>query len=154
MGWQQPIGDSRPRKEVPLFAPSTGLAERGPEPTLTRETAMYRFTTTMMMFALALGFQSAYAAPPENVPSIVVHFADLDLSRSEGAAVLYHRLRGAAERVCSPLDDRDLARHMSFTACVQGALSTGVAKVDRPALTAYYEAKTNRRNATIQIAQK
>ena len=74
---------------------------------------MYRFTTTVMIFALALGFQSAYAAPPESVPSIVVHFADLDLSRSEGAAVLYQRLNGAAETVCAPLDGRHLGRHMS-----------------------------------------
>jgi hypothetical protein len=37
---------------------------------------------------------------------------------------------------------------------VQAAISAAVAKIDRPALTAYHEAKTNRRNATIQIAQK
>ena len=120
---------------------------------------MYRCTTMTMILALALGFQAAYAAPPGNAPSIVVHFADLDLSRSEGAAVLYQRLNGAAETVCAPLDDRGVGRHMRFRACVQSAISTAVAKVDRPALTTYYEAKTyqartNRRNATIQIAQK
>ena len=115
---------------------------------------MYRFTTTMMILALALGFQSAHAAPPQNVPSVVVHFADLDLSRSAGATVLYQRLKGAAETVYAPLDDRNVARHMSFRACVQSAISTAVAKVDQPALTAYYEAKRNGRNATVQIAQK
>jgi UrcA family protein len=115
---------------------------------------MYRFTTTMMIFALALGFQSAHAAPPQDVPSVVVHFADLDLSRSEGATMLYQRLKGAAETVCAPLDDRDLARHKHFMACVQSAISSAVAKVDQPALAAYYEAKTKTRNATIQIAQK
>ena len=115
---------------------------------------MYRFTTTVMIFALALGFQSAYAAPPESVPSIVVHFADLDLSRSEGAAVLYQRLNGAAETVCAPLDGRHLGRHMSFKACVQAAISAALAKVDQRALAAYYEAKANPRNATIQIALK
>ena len=115
---------------------------------------MYRSATAMMMFALALGFQSAYADPPQNVPSVVVHFADLDLSRSEGATVLYQRLRAAAQTVCAPLEDRGLARHLSFKACVQTAISTAVAKVDRPALTAYYEAKASRGNATIQIAKK
>jgi UrcA family protein len=115
---------------------------------------MYRFTTTMTIFALALGFQSAHAAPPQDVLSVVVPFGDLDLSRSAGAAALYQRLKGAAETVCAPLDDRDLARHMSFRACVQSAISTAVAKVDQPALTAYYETKTIGRNATIQIAQK
>lgn len=152
MEWQLPIGDSGPRKEVPPFALGTGLAERGPKPN-TQETAMYRFTITMMIFALALGFQSAHAAPPQNVLSVVVHFADLDLSRSEGAAVLYQRLKSAAETVCAPLDDRNVARHMRFKSCVQTAISTAVAKVDQPALTAYYEAKTNGRNATFQIAQ-
>lgn len=115
---------------------------------------MYRFTTLMTLFALVLGFQSAYAAAPQEVPSVVVHFADLDLSRNGDAQVLYQRLNRAAERVCAPLDDRDLARHMRFMACVQGAISTAVATVDRPALTAYNEMKTNRRNAAIQIAQK
>jgi len=115
---------------------------------------MYRFTTTMMILALALGFQSAHAAPPQTGPAVVVHFADLDLSRGEGATVLYQRLQGAAETVCAPLDDRELARHMRFKACVQSAISTAVAKVDQPALTAYHENKTNGRNTIIQIAQK
>ncbi len=115
---------------------------------------MFRFIITMMIFALAIEFQSARAAPQQDVPFKVVHFADLDLSRSEGATVLYRRLKGAAETVCAPLDDRDLARHMRFKACVQNAISTAVAKVDQPALTAYYETKTYGRNATIQIAQK
>jgi len=115
---------------------------------------MYRFTATMTIFALVLGLQSAHAAAPQDVPSVVVHFADLDLSRSEGATVLYQRLKDAAETVCAPLDERDLARYFSFNACVENAISTAVAKVNRPALTAYYEAKTSGRKATIQIAQK
>jgi UrcA family protein len=151
---QQAIGNSRPRKEVPPFAPGNGLAERGSKPTPTQETAMYRFTTHTMMFALALGFQSAHAAPPQAVRSIVVRFAELDLSRIQGASILYQRLKGAAGTVCAPLDDRELARHISFTACVQNSISTAVAKVNQPALTAYYATKTNGRNATIQIAQR
>ena len=117
---------------------------------------MYRFTTTMMIFALALGFQSAHAAPPQNVPSVVVHFADLDLSGSEGAAVLYQRLNRAARTACARMDNDnpDPLWHFHFRACMQGAISAAVAKLDRPALTAYYEAKTNPRKAMIQIAQQ
>ena len=107
-----------------------------------------------MILGLAVSGQSAHAGSPQNVPSVVVHFGDLDLSRSEGATVLYRRLTSAAETVCAPLDDRGLARHMSFKACVQSAISLAVAKVDRPVLTAYYEARANRDNAAIQIAQK
>jgi UrcA family protein len=115
---------------------------------------MYRSTITMMILGLAVGIQSANAGSPQDVPSVVVPFGDLDLSRSEGATVLYRRLRSAAETVCAPLDDRGVARHMSFKACVQSAISAAVAKVNRTALTAYYEARASRGNATTQIAQK
>jgi UrcA family protein len=115
---------------------------------------MYRFTTLMTVCALTLGFQSAEAAPPEAVPSIVVHFGDLDVTRGEGATALFRRLKSAAETVCAPLDDRDVARHMKFRACVQRAISTAVAQVDQAALTRYYEANTGRHNAAIKVAQK
>ena len=114
---------------------------------------MYRFTTPMIIFTLALGFQSAHAAPPQVLPSVVVHFGDLDLSNREGAKTLYKRLRAAAHTVCAPLDEPDLATDRSYIECMQSAISTAVAKVDRPALTAYYEEKTNGRKPAIQIAQ-
>lgn len=114
---------------------------------------MYRLTGTMMIFALSAGFQSAYAAPPQDAPSVVVRFADLDLSRSEGVAVLYRRLNGAAKTVCAALDGSDLARHLSFDGCVQSALSTAVAKVGKPALTAYYESQAKVRKGTVRIAR-
>jgi UrcA family protein len=101
---------------------------------------MYRFTSTVIISALALT-QVACAGPALDRPQVVVHFADLDLSRSQGAAVLYHRLRAAAETVCAPLDARDLERHMRFKECVQSALSASVAEVDRPALTEYYRVR-------------
>ena len=116
---------------------------------------MYRLTTTIMIFALGLSSQLTHAAPPRDVLFVDVHFADLDLTRSEGAAVLYQRLAGAAKIVCAPLelDACDLARQMRFKMCVQTAIGSAVAKVDRPILTAYYKAHTNDRNATIQIAK-
>jgi UrcA family protein len=113
---------------------------------------MYRFATTMMMFALAFGLQSAYAAPPGDAPSVVIHFAGLDLSGSDGAKLLYRRLNGAAETVCAQFDGRDIPRHANFKACVRTAVATAVATVNRPALTEYYEG--GNRNATIQIARQ
>jgi UrcA family protein len=82
-----------------------------------------------------------------------VHFADLDLTRSEGAAVLYQRLEAAAKSVCASLDARDVASQMRLRECVRTAIGSAVAKVDRPTLTAYYKARTNDRNAAIQIAK-
>ena len=114
---------------------------------------MYRLTTTTMILALSLSSQLAHAAPPQDVHFIDVHFADLDLTRSEGAAVLYQRLAAAAKSVCAPLEARDLASQMRFRGCVETAIGSAVAKVDRPALTAYHKAHTNGRNATIEIAK-
>lgn len=115
---------------------------------------MHHFTTTMMICALGLGLQSSHAAtPPEKVPFRVVRFADLDLSHSQGVAVLYRRLKGAAETVCGPRDDRALKQSMRLKACVQSAMATAVAKVDQPALTAYYEAQSGGHKSTIQTAR-
>ncbi len=116
---------------------------------------MYRLTATMMISALALGFQGANATPPQPGPDLLVHFADLDLSASTGAKTLYQRLHTAAETVCAPLDiDRNsLAMHRVFEACVQSAVGTAVEKAHQPALTAYYEASTNGRNGAAQVAQ-
>jgi len=114
---------------------------------------MYRFTTTTMIFALALGSQLTQAAAPQDVHFVDVRFADLDLTRSEGAAMLYRRLAGAARTVCASLDARDLASQMRFKTCVESAIGSAVAKVDRPILTAYYKEHTRNRNATVQIAK-
>ena len=114
---------------------------------------MYRLTTTITMLGLGLISQLAHADAPQDVHLFNVHFADLDLTRSEGAAVLYQRLEAAAKSVCSSLDARDLASQMRSRGCVQTAIGSAVAKVDQPALTAYYRAQFKGRNATFQIAQ-
>jgi UrcA family protein len=114
---------------------------------------MYRFATTVMILALGFGDQLANAAPSQDAPSVIVHFADLDLTHSDGVAVLYRRLKGAAETVCALRDGRDLGSQMRFKMCWQSALGAAVTKIDRPALTAYYRAQFEGRNATFQIAQ-
>ena len=115
---------------------------------------MYRITTTIMIFGLGLTFQLAHAAPPQDAHFIGVRFADLDLTGSEGAAVLYQRIEAAAKTVCASLDGRDLASQMRFRGCSETAIGSAVAKVDRPILTAYHKARMNDRNAIIQIAEK
>lgn len=115
---------------------------------------MYRFTNILMILALSVGFQSVHAASPWwQGRSVTVHFADLDLSHSQGVSVLYTRLKGAAESTCAPLDELELARHMRFQACVQSAISRAVVTVNRPALTAYFEARTGVHSGTDVIAR-
>jgi UrcA family protein len=117
---------------------------------------MNRFTTTMMISALGLGSQLADAASPQDPPAVIVRFADLDLSHSQGAAVLYRRLKSAAETVCGvegSVLSRDLGSHKRSQECIRSALDAAVAKVNQPALTAYYRAQFEGRNATSQIAK-
>jgi UrcA family protein len=117
---------------------------------------MYRFTTTMLISALALSSQLAHGGPAPDALSMTVKFADLDLTRSAGAAVLYERLKGAAQTVCAPFDarSRDLQSQVHFKQCVQSAIGTAVARIDRPALTAYYRAQFEAGNEPTRIAQK
>lgn len=115
---------------------------------------MNRFTTTMMISALGLGSQLADAASPQDPPAVIVRFADLDLSHTQGVTVLYQRLKGAAETVCAAQNGRDLGSQTRYKTCWESALGTAVAKVDQPALTAIYRAQFKGPNATIQVAQK
>ena len=116
---------------------------------------MYPLSTTMTISALALGCQLADATPlQDDAPSVVVRFADLDLTHSDGVAVLYRRLKDAAERVCAARNGRDIRSQTRYKVCWQGALSTSVGKVNQPALTAYYGAQFKGRDAPFQIAQK
>jgi UrcA family protein len=114
---------------------------------------MYRLTTTISIICLGLISQFAHADAPQDVRLINVHFADLDLTRSEAAAELYQRLAGAAKTVCTSLEGRDLASQMRFKGCVETAVGSAIAKVDRPLLTTYYKTRTNGRHTAVQIAK-
>lgn len=81
------------------------------------------------------------AADPTDAPKAIVKYGDLDISTSQGAVVLYSRIRSASEGLCAPLDGRDLVSKFHVKACVQQGIEGAVAKVNRPALSALYAAK-------------
>jgi UrcA family protein len=100
--------------------------------------------------AIVLGFGAAAASAgtsnnlfvSDGVNKYIVRFADLDLSKVNGAASLYSRLRHAAAIVCSPLDSRSLIVATQYRACVNQAIDRAVASVDRPMLSQYHESHT------------
>ena len=108
---------------------------------------MYRLIPAMMIFALALGIQSAHAAAPQDLPSVAVRSADLDLSSADGITVLYQRIKNASEQVCAGFDGAGLTRRSVFRECVQTVIGNTVAEVNRPTLTAY--ANSNVRKPSI-----
>jgi UrcA family protein len=100
------------------------------------------------MIISALGLSPlVHASPAPDTPPLVVHFADLDLAKSDGAGVLYHRLRAAAGVVCGQQEERDLLRALAMKQCVQHALARAVAGINRPALTSYYRSHDGAGNA-------
>ena len=79
------------------------------------------------------------AAEPMDPPQMTVKYADLNVSKNEGAATLYARIQQAARQICPVLDVRNLSSE-SHGACVHRAIADAVAKVDEPALYAVYSA--------------
>jgi len=76
------------------------------------------------------------------VKSEVVRYDDIRLISAVGAAVLYGRLHGAAERVCGgPIDSLQVGQQKRHRACVDDALSQAVADVNSPVLSKYFESK-------------
>jgi UrcA family protein len=84
-----------------------------------------------------------------NVKSETVRYDDIRLSSPVGVAVLYGRLRGAAERACASLDSADLAAKARHRACYDSALATAVANVNHPGLSQYYESKRSATAPTV-----
>jgi UrcA family protein len=113
---------------------------------------MNKFTTLILTAAFAAASQGALAAASnptasapaqveENSKHLTVRFADLDLTRPQGAAQLYHRLHKAAEVVCSSLESRELSRMALFNKCVAETMAGTVAQINRPGLSAFYRGK-------------
>lgn len=109
--------------------------------------------------AIVLGFSAAAASAStsnsqfvsDGVNKYIVRFPDLDLSKVDGAAVLYSRLRQAAAIVCSPLASRSLGMAAQYRVCVDHAIAGAVASVGRPMLSQYHESHT--KSDKIAVAQ-
>jgi UrcA family protein len=69
------------------------------------------------------------AWPGEEVTSVVVSFAGLDLSKRADAARLDRRIRAAAVEVCGTVPTRDLAFAPGVAGCQKEAISRAKAEV-------------------------
>ena len=117
-------------------------------------------TRTVLRF-LTLGLLALAGASvnPQNVAhgadqgrgasSMKVLIADLDLTKPQGTATLYGRIRNAARTVCGPVDIGLLQEKMIWDRCVNLSIANAVAKVGNANLTAYYLAHTNRSHAIV-----
>ncbi len=73
---------------------------------------------------------------------MTVFYGDLDINNVRGAAVLYQRIRFAAETVCRDLGrSRQIDLLSRYQGCVRGAVSGAIAKVASPTLTGFAAAR-------------
>ena len=88
----------------------------------------------------ALPARAAEAADDAQESHITVHFDDLDLNTAAGTHKLYTRLKGAARTACGDETEVvDLTEFRDIERCEQQAMSTAVAQIARPQLTALYD---------------
>jgi len=91
--------------------------------------------TTAMCLACVFVALSAHAGDSR---SETVKFGDLNLGTAAGVQALYGRIHSAAARVCQ----QPAGEQQAVWSCMTKAVSDAVAKVNDPALTAFYQEKT------------
>jgi len=76
----------------------------------------------------------------DDVAKVVVRYADLDLTRTEGATVLARRISLAAQALCGA-EPRpvDLGAYFRHRACVNDSAEAAIREVGAPLVTAIYE---------------
>jgi UrcA family protein len=110
--------------------------------TITPSNGFRRIAACVLAGTLASGLAAgSSAADVGGAPQEAVKYGDLDVSNSQGATVLYTRIRIAAANVCRIFDGRDVGSQMRLNACVHKAITDAVRDVDQPALFSVYNEK-------------
>jgi UrcA family protein len=109
--------------------------------TVSPSDGLRRFIAIAILGALASS-PLCGAAERIDAPNVKVNYADLNLSTSEGAAVLYQRIRWAAKHACRPSFETstDSVSESNEEACIHHAIASAVTQIDRPQLFAIYKA--------------
>ena len=108
----------------------------------TTSTRLRTLVAGAILSALAFSFATvSYADDGTAPPQVIVKFADLDVSTSQGAAALYGRIHSAAVDVCSRMYAIEQAYKWHKNACLQKVIGDAVIKVNRPALSAVFASK-------------
>jgi len=102
------------------------------------------FTATALACTLTGSGLCAATAAADEVDSVTVSYADLDLSKPAGVQMLYQRIKAAAHKVCSPLEDRQLQRMQQWRDCYETAVANAVTTINRPTLTALHRSSSSR----------
>jgi UrcA family protein len=88
-----------------------------------------------VMGTAALGAALSTSVEAEDVPSKIVRFKDLDLTKSDDAKVLYSRIRAAARDVCELSTSGDPILRPAVKGCIEKAVDKAVKDINAPMLT-------------------
>jgi UrcA family protein len=98
---------------------------------------LYTGLSCLLGTLAASGAMSSPARAYEETPiSKVVRFGDLDLTKPEGAQVLYRRIQAAAQQVCAQPTSRMLETVRVEQFCTRNAIDNAVRQVNSEQLTA------------------
>jgi UrcA family protein len=105
-----------------------------------------KWNTTMSAFLLSATFGLSAPgfgqSPNSPVPSSIVRYGDLDLSTAAGIHTLYDRIQNAAWHVCEQMMlDHSPTSEIESVKCRKSLVTSTVANVNRPALTALHTGK-------------
>jgi UrcA family protein len=119
--------------------------------TSTFSSGLRTLVATAIFGAFLSIFSAGSAADPLSSASVTVTYADLNIASASGALVLYQRIRAAAISACSYFlfeRDEDEAR------CVQNTTAKAVVKVNQPALSAIYDARSKASPTRALLSQR
>jgi UrcA family protein len=111
-----------------------------------------RLTRLVILSVVAAGSAAVCNAADDDVRHEIVRYADVNISTPQGAAALFARLQGAAQRVCRQPDEESLFASTQAHACITKAVATAVSQVNQPTLTALYNSKNGKMSSPIMIA--
>jgi UrcA family protein len=106
--------------------------------------------------ALASSFSAVCAAADADATDLrssVVTYRDLNVSKTQGAAVLYGRIRTAAQSVCSVPVDADFSAKLHETPCIRKAIAEAVSAINQPELFAVYNANNRTPLPVVLVAK-
>jgi UrcA family protein len=131
MARQRHRGESRHQADR-----ATGGTGENRTQTLPKEFVM-KIAVVLASSILSFSALNVQAATPVDFESLKVQLSDLDLDHKAGIVVLFQRIKGAAQRVCADQGGKTLIAKRTYATCVDYAVSTAVARIDRPLLTDY-----------------
>jgi UrcA family protein len=109
--------------------------------------------SSLSVGAVAEPTEYARVVAHSEVRSKIVNYADLNLQRHEGVAVLYRRIQVAADFVCTEGNDRNLQVVFRVRHCVSDATTRAVAQAGVPALATLHAQHAGNGSTTPMVAR-